>query len=167
MDKVAKTLLLIGGGVASYAILRYAYKTISLAQKMEVGYEGFIIKSITPELSGVVTLYIKNVSDLTLTIKNVDVKLFAGNVEVGSLTQSQELSILPNKKSLLRLNININYDSVKEGFGQIKGIISDTGNLPIDVVGVLDLKSIFGWIKMPIKYSTTGKDLKALYDQYY
>ena len=167
MNNPSKVLLVIGGGLASFAILRYAYKTLSLAQKMEVGYEGFIIKTVTPQLSGVVTLYIKNLSDLTLTLKNIDIKLFAGQVEIGSLTQAKESIILPNDKSLIRLNININYESVFQGFGQIKTVIKSQNDLPIDIIGVADVKSIFGWIKMPLRYSTTGKDLKELYNQYY
>jgi LEA14-like dessication related protein len=167
MEKASKILLAIGGGIGAFAIFRYVYKTVSLAQSMELQYEGFIIKTITPQLSGVVSLNIVNKSDLTLTLKNVDIKLFAGTAEVGSLVQSKELDILPNGKSLIRLNININYDSVIEGFGQIKNIIKTTNDLPIDIIGVADIKSIFGWVKIPLKYSTTGKDLKALYDTYY
>lgn len=167
MDKTSKFLLAVGGGLGAFAIFRYVYKTISLAQRMELQYEGFIIKTITPELSGVVTMNILNKSDLTLTIKNVDIKLFAGTAEVGSLVQPRELSILPNGKSLIRLNINVNYQSVIDGFGQIKNAIKSTNDLPIDIIGNADVKSIFGWVKMPLKYSTSGKDLKALYDQYY
>ena len=167
MEKASKILLAIGGVVGAFAIFRYVYKTVSLAQRMELEYEGFIIKTVTPQLSGVVSLNIVNKSDLTLTLKNVDIKLFAGNAEIGSLVQTKELDILPNGKSLIRLNININYESVIDGFGQIKNIIKTTNDLPIDIIGVADIKSIFGWVKMPLKYSTTGKDLKALYDTYY
>jgi len=167
MDKASKVLLIVGGGLGAFAIFRYVYKTISLAEKMELKYEGFIIKNITPQLSGVVSLNIVNKSDLTLTLKNIDIKLFAGTAEIGSLVQSKELDILPNGKSLLRLNININYESVFEGFGQIKDIIKSKNDLPIDIIGVADVKSILGWVKIPLKYSTTGKDLKALYDTYY
>ena len=167
MDKASKFLLIAGGGLGAFAIFRYVYKTISLAERMELKYEGFIIKTITPQLSGVVSLNIVNKSDLTLTLKNIDIKLFAGTAEIGSLVQSKELDILPNGKSLLRLNININYESVFEGFAQIKNIIKSTNDLPIDIIGVADVKSILGWVKIPLKYSTTGKDLKALYDTYY
>jgi hypothetical protein len=54
-----------------------------------------------------------------------------------------------------------------DGFGQIKKVIKSVNDLPIDSIGVADVKSIFGWVKMPLKYSTSGKDLKELYDTYY
>ena len=167
MNNRTKFLVAVGGSIGAFAILRYVYKTISLAQKMELQYEGFIVRTITPELSGIVSLNIKNKSDLTLTIKNVDIKLFAGNVEVGSLVQPRELSINPNAKSLIRLDIRVNYQSVIDGFGQIKKVIKSVNDLPIDIIGVADVKSIFGWVKMPLKYSTSGRDLKELYDTYY
>ncbi len=167
MNNTTKFLVVAGGSIGAFAILNYVYRTISLAQKMELEYEGFIVRTITPELSGVVSLNIRNKSDLTLTIKNVDIKLFAGKVEVGSLIQPKELSIKPNDKSLIRLDIRVNYKSLIDGFGQIKKVIKSVNDLPIDIIGVADVKSIFGWVKMPLKYSTSGKDLKELYDTYY
>jgi hypothetical protein len=42
-----------------------------------------------------------------------------------------------------------------------------TKDLPLDFVGTFKVKTLFGFTSIPVRFSTTGKELKSLYDTYY
>jgi hypothetical protein len=86
---------------------------------------------------------------------------------MGSVLQTKPTSIKPDGQSIIKGIVRIEAVNIIDNVRQLFSTIKTTSDIPVDLVGNLEIKSIFGWIKVPVTYSTTGKNLKDLYDEYY
>ena len=167
MNNLSKGLLIVGGGLASYALLNYAYKNVILVGKLDYSIVNVQITKLLPTIEGFASIVIKNKSQIGVDVRNVDLKLFLDNVEMGSVLQTKPTSIKPYGQSIIIGYVRIEAKNIVDNAKQLFSTIKTTSDIPVDLVGNLEIKSILGWVKIPVKYSTTGKDLKALYDEYY
>lgn len=167
MNNLSKGLLIVGGGLASYALLNYAYKNVILVGKLDYSIVNVQITKLLPTIEGFASIVIKNKSQIGVDVRNVDLKLFLDNVEMGSVLQTKPTSIKPDGQSIIKGYVRIEAKNIVDNAKQLFSTIKTTSDIPVDLVGNLEIKSILGWVKIPVKYSTTGKDLKALYDEYY
>ena len=167
MNTLSKGLLIVGGGLASYALLNYAYKNVMLVSKLDYSIVNVQITKLLPTIEGFASIVIKNKSQIGIDVRKVDLKLFLDNVEMGSVLQTKPTSIKPDGQSIIKGIVKIEAVNIVDNAKQLFSTIKMTSDIPVDLVGNLEIKSIFGWVKIPVTYSTTGKNLKALYDEYY
>jgi LEA14-like dessication related protein len=167
MNTLSKGLLIVGGGLASYALLNYAYKNVILVGKLDYKIVNVQITKLLPTIEGFASIVITNKSQIAVDVRNVDLKLFLDNVEMGSVLQTKTTSIKPDGKSIIKGIIRIEAVNIVENAKQLFSTIKATSDVPVDLVGNLEIKSLLGWVKIPVTYSTTGKNLKELYDKYY
>jgi len=165
--KANKILLITGATLAGAAIARYVYRNILLANEWDFNVTGFRINRLIPQAEGVVTIEFINKSNFTATIKDIDLTVLSQDVKVGSITESKETTIVPNGKSPLSFTINFDPKSLISGWRTLAANALTLKDFPLDFVGNFKIKTIFGFTKVPVRYSTSGKELKSLYDEYY
>jgi LEA14-like dessication related protein len=167
MNTLSKGLLIVGGGLASYALLNYAYRNVILVGKLDYKIVNVQITNLLPTIEGFASIVMTNKSQIGVDVRNVDLKLFLDNVEIGSVLQTKPTSIKPDGQSIIKGIVRIEAKNIVDNAKQLFSTIKMTSDMPVDLVGNLEIKSILGWVKIPVTYSTTGKSLKALYDEYY
>jgi hypothetical protein len=164
MNKTSKTLLMIGGGLGAFALSRYLYKTLVLADKWDFEYKGIRPISAYPNLEGELLLDIINVSDVRLELRNVRLEAFVSRVKVGYI-QQEELNIAPNGRSLIKIRLKVDYGNLVKALGSAFKDIKTFSDVPVQILGFVEAKGLFGWMTLPVNYKTTGKELKQMYDE--
>ena len=91
-----KVLLVTGASLFAVALGRYVYRNILLANKWDFFYKGFEINQIYPSPIVTTIIEFKNVSDLTVTIKDIDIAVFTEDVQIGKVFQPDTITIAPN-----------------------------------------------------------------------
>ena len=109
----------------------------------------------------------KNVSDLTVTIKDIDISVFTDDVQIGKVFQPDEITITPNGSTIVKFKLEFNAKNAIKGWSTLISEALKKKDLPMDFVGTFKTKTLFGWVNVPVKYSTTGKNLYQLYQTYY
>ena len=165
--KANKILLITGASLAGVALARYIYRNVLLANEWEYSVDGFVLTQLTPQAQGVVYLTFINKSNFKASIKDVDIKVFSTNAQIGSITEPAETTIEPNGKSRVKLTLSFDPKAVFKNWKTLVASALTTKDLPLDFVGNFKVKTLFGWTSIPVRFSTTGKELKSLYDTYY
>ena len=165
--KANKVLLVAGAGIAGVAVLRYVYRNILLANQWDYSVDGFVLTQLTPQAQGVVYLTFINKSNFKAVIKDIDVKVFSNNAQIGAITEPIETNIEPNGKSKVKLTLSFDPKAVLNNWRSLIASALTTKDIPLDFVGTFKVKTLFGFTAIPIRFSTTGKELKSLYDTYY
>ena len=165
--KANKILLITGASLAGVALARYIYRNVLLANQWDYSVDGFVLTQLTPQAQGVVYLTFINKSNFKASIKDVDIKVFSTNAQIGSITEPAETTIEPNGKSRIKLTLSFDPKAVFKNWKTLVASALTTKDLPLDFVGNFKVKTLFGWTSIPVRFSTTGKELKSLYDTYY
>jgi LEA14-like dessication related protein len=165
--KADKVLLVVGAGLAGATIVRYIYRNVLLANQWDYSVDGFVLTQIVPQAQGIVYLTFINKSNFKAVIKDIDVKVFTNNAQIGSITEPNETIIEPNGKSRVKLTLSFDPKSVLNNWRSLIASALTTKDVPLDFVGTFKVKTLFGFTAIPIRFSTTGKELKSLYDTYY
>lgn len=165
--KANKILLITGASLAGVALARYIYRNVLLANEWDYSVDGFVLTQLTPQAQGVVYLTFINKSNFKASIKDVDIKVFSTNAQIGSITEPAETTIEPNGKSRVKLTLSFDPKAVFKNWKTLVASALTTKDLPLDFVGNFKVKTLFGWTSIPVRFSTTGKELKSLYDTYY
>ena len=163
MNRTSKTLLIIGGGLGAFALSRYVYKTLILANKWDFEYKGVRPISAYPNLEGELLLDIINVSDVRLEMKNIRLEAFVSKIKVGFIQQS-ELIIAPNGRSLIKIRLKVDYGNLVRALGSGFRDIVKFSDVPVQILGYVDVKGLFGFMTVPVNYKTSGKELKQMYE---
>jgi len=165
--KANKVLLVTGATIAGAALARYIYRNVLLANQWDYSIDGFVITQILPQAKGVVYLTFINKSNFQAVIKDLNVKVFSANAQIGSIDEPAETTIAPNGNSRVKFTLAFDPKGVINNWRTLLASTLTTKDLPLDFVGTFKVKTLFGWSTIPVKYSTTAKELKSLYDTYY
>jgi len=165
--KANKVLLVTGATLAGVALARYIYRNVLLANQWDFSVDGFVLTQITPQAQGVVYLTFINKSNFKAVIKDLNIKVFSSNAQIGSITEPNETTIEPNGTSRVKLTLSFDPKGVFNNWRTLLASALTTKDLPLDFVGTFKVKTLFGWSSIPVRYSTSGKELKSLYDTYY
>ena len=163
MNRTSKTLLIIGGGLGAFALSRYVYKTLILANKWDFEYKGIRPISAYPNLEGELLLDIINVSDVRLEMRNIRLEAFVSKIKVGFIQQS-ELIIAPNGRSLIKIRLKVDYGNLVRALGSGFRDVVKFSDVPVQILGYVDVKGLFGFMTVPVNYKTSGKELKQMYE---
>ena len=165
--KANKVLFIVGAGLAGATIARYIYRNVLLANQWDYSVDGFVLTQLTPQAQGVVYLTFINKSNFKAVVKDIDVKVFTNNAQIGSITEPNEINIEPNGNSKVKLTLSFDPKAVLNNWRSLIASALTTKDIPLDFVGTFKVKTLFGFTAIPIRFSTTGKELKSLYDTYY
>lgn len=162
-----KILLWGGAGLATATLLRYLYKNVMLAAKWDYSVDDFKMVEFVPRLKGNFYFTIINKSALSATIKDIDIKVFSDNKELSSIYQNGPYSVAADGKTKIFVTIDVKPEDVFKNWRSLLSQVITKKDIDLDFVGTMKLKTPFGWIKIPIRYSDTGKNLYKLYKEYY
>lgn len=165
--KANKILLITGASLAGVALIRYIYRNVLLANQWDYSVDGFVLTQLTPQAKGVVFLTFVNKSNFKAIIKDLEVKVFSSNAQIGSITEPQETTIEANGQSRVKLTLIFDPKSLFTNWKTLVASALTTKDLPLDFVGNFKVKTLFGFTSIPVRFLTTGKELKSLYDTYY
>lgn len=162
-----KKALYIGGSVAALAILgRILYKNIYLAQQWDFNIGTFRIDKFKP-LTVTQTIEFINKSNLKVTIKNLNLEVLTEGIKVGEIKQPAEQTIAGGGVSPFKVTYvvdpSLKGEKAAKALQKLGGAILAKNDLPIDFAGTVEVKGLFGFTKVPIRYSSTGKSLYQMY----
>lgn len=164
----AQKILLIGGiGLGTATLLRYLYKNVQLAGKWDYSVDDFKMIEFTPRLKGNFHFTLINKSAFTAQIKDIDLKVFTEDKQLSSIYQAGPYTIAPDGKTKIFVTIDVKPSDVFNNWRTIVAQLVAKSDVKLDFVGTMKLKTPFGWMKIPIRYSDTGKNLYLLYKEYY
>jgi hypothetical protein len=165
MKTASKILIAVGGGLGAFALSRYVYKTVVLANQWDFEFVSITPTGIYPSLDGELVMKIINVSNVRLDMRNINFDVFSAGVKIGQIVNPKEINIAPNGNSFINVKLKVEYKNLLKALGSSYQAVKTLKDVPIDIRGTLELKGFLGWTTLPITYSTSGKELKAMYDE--
>jgi LEA14-like dessication related protein len=163
MNNTSKVLLAIGSGLGAFALGRYVYKSLYLASLWDFEVISIRHTSILPRLDGILEFAIINKSAVRLEMRNLDLKVITSGIQIGQISQDSNLNIAPNGRTTISIKIGVEYKALIKALGATYRSVKSFSDFPIDVRGTIDVKGVFGYIALPIRYTTSGQEL---YDEY-
>jgi LEA14-like dessication related protein len=163
MNNTSKVLLAIGSGLGAFALGRYVYKTIFLASLWDFEVISIRHTSILPRLDGILEFAIINKSNVRLEMRNLDLKVITSGIQIGQISQDSNLSIAANGRTTISIKIGVEYKALIKALGATYRSVKSFSDFPVDIDGTIDVKGVFGYITLPIRYTTSGQEL---YDEY-
>ena len=165
-----KKLLIIGGATIVAAIaLRTLYKNLYLAGQWDFNMGSFGVKSFKP-LVITQSIDCSNKSNLKLTVKNIKIGVYSNDIRIGQIDRANEQTIGPKGISKFTLEYaltpTLGNQAAKDAITKVASTYLQTKDLPVDFVGSLDVKTPFGFVTVPVRYSSTGKNLYKLWYEY-
>jgi hypothetical protein len=162
-----KILLYGGAGLGLAAILRYVYKNAQLVGKWDYSVDDFKMVEFTPRLKGNFHFTLINKSAFSAQVKDIDLKVFTDGKQLSSIYQAGPYMIAPDGKTKIYITIDVKPSDVINNWRTIFSQIISTSDIKLDFIGNMKLKTPIGWVRVPIRYSDTGKNLYKLYKEYY
>jgi hypothetical protein len=162
-----KALLVGGAGLAGATLLRYLYKNVMLAQKWDYTVDDFRLVQVTPRLKANWHFSIINKSAFSAIVKDIDIRVFSEGVELSKIYQAGPYTVEADGKTKIFVTIDIKPEAVFNNWRVLLSQIIAKSDINLDFVGNMKIKTPVGWIKIPIKFSNTGKNLYLLYKEYY
>ena len=162
-----KALLVGGAGLAGATLLRYLYKNVMLAQKWDYTVDDFKLVQVTPRLKANWHFSIINKSAFSAIVKDIDIRVFSEGVELSKIYQAGPYTVEADGKTKIFVTIDIKPEAVFNNWRVLLSQIVAKSDIDLDFVGNMKIKTPVGWIKIPIKFSNTGKNLYLLYKEYY
>jgi len=165
-----KKLLIIGGATVVAAIaFRTLYKNLYLASQWDFNMGTFGIKSLKP-LVITQTIDFINKSNFKLTVKNIKIGVYSNDIRIGQIDRANEQTIGPKGISKFTLEYaltpTLGNQAAKDAITKVASTYLQTKDLPVDFVGTLEVKTPFGFVSVPVRYSSTGKNLYKLWYEY-
>jgi hypothetical protein len=167
MDTKQKILLYSGLGLAGATLLRYVYKNVMLASKWDYSVDDFKLTEVTPKIKGNMYFTIINKSAFTATIKDIDITVFSQDKPLSKIYQAGPYQVVADGQTKIFVTIDVKAEEVFKNWRMLLGQVIQTKDIALDFVGTMKLKTPFGWVKLPIKFSNTGRELYKLYKEYY
>lgn len=165
-----KKLLIIGGATIVAAIaFRTLYKNLYLASQWDFSMGSFGIKSLKP-LVITQTIDFINKSNFKLTVKNIKIGVFSNDIKIGQIDRADEQTI--GSKGISKFTLEyaltptLGNQAAKDAITKVASTYLQTKDLPVDFVGTLEVKTPFGFVTVPVRYSSTGKNLYKLWYDY-
>lgn len=167
-----KIAFLALGAVAAGLAGHFVVSNYRKATDFDFDFKGFIptqadLFSANPKIAGRATMGILNKSDIKAEIKDIDIQVFSQGARLGSISQPG-LVVIPAKGTFnLTVEVSADPKSIADNWRTLLSTYIASKNIPMDFVGKLKVKTLLGFVKIPIRYSTSGKDLYDLYKKYY
>lgn len=170
--KTKHVAMLAAGAVVAGLAGHFVVSNIRKASDFDFEFKGFVptqadLFSANPRISGRATMGILNKSDINAEIKDIDIQVFSQGARLGSIRQPALIGIPAKGTFNLTVEVSADPKSIADNWRTLLSTYISTKNIPMDFVGRLRVKTIVGFVTIPVRYSTSGKDLYDLYKKYY
>jgi hypothetical protein len=167
MNTTNKILLYSGLGLAGATILRYVYKNGVLATKWDYSIDEFKLISVVPKIRTNMYFTIINKSAFKATIKDIDITVLTEEKPVSKIIQAGPYEIAADGKTKIYVSIDVKPEDISSNWRMIVAQIIKNNDIALDYVGTMKVKTPLGWVKIPIMFSNTGREMYDYYKKYY
>jgi hypothetical protein len=157
-----KTLLILGGGLAGAAIIRYVYRNLLLAKDWDYSVDQFRLVEVIPNLKANMYFTIINKSNFKALVKDIKIDVFTKGKKIGEIRQPKLIEINADGNTPLYVSISGNMQSLFDNWREITAQIILKKDVELDFIGSMKAKTPFGWSTIEIEFSNTGKKLYEL-----
>ena len=157
-----KTLLIIGGGLAGAAIVRYIYRNVLLAKDWDYSVDQFRLVEVTPDLKANMYFTIINKSNFKAFVKDISIDVFTKGKKIGEIRQPKLIEVKADGSTPLFVSISGNLKALFDNWREITAQIILKKDVELDFIGDMKAKTPFGWSTIKIAFSNTGKKLYEL-----
>lgn len=156
--------LLLGSG--GLVLVFYLYNQFTVAAKFTYQIIGITVANVSAaSIQLLVGFRIFNKSVFSAHLTNVNLKVFVNNADIATITNNLDIIIPSNGSGDGQVVLTLSPGQLELNLLSIVSDLTSARNIPLDIVGNFTLKTMLFPLKIPVKYSTTSKDLTALYNQ--
>lgn len=160
MKRLPLILLGLAGAVGGF----YLYEQFNIAKNFTYRIIGFSVGSVDAEhINILVGFELNNASNFSVNVSQVFLNGYLQGVYAGYIQNNFNIIIPANGVGNIQLTITLLNKQLLSNIASVIGGLGNLANYDIDIIGYAKLKTFLFPIKIPIKYSTTGKDLTNLY----
>lgn len=161
MRKIGYILFASSGVV----LCAYLYSQFTIAKKFSYSIVGITVKSVSlSQIQFLAGFTITNKSDFSAHVTSVNLKAYLGSVMIATITNNMDIIIPAHGIGNVQTVITVLPKQLGRNGITLLKMLKNINNIDLDLVGNIEVKTLFSPIKVPVKYSTTGKDLAQLYD---
>lgn len=162
MKKIGYIIIALGGLTFAF----YLYEQYNLVKKFSYKITGSSVKSASMS-SVVITVgfSITNLSDFSAHLTNVDLKGYFNNILSGYITNDLDIIIPAKGTGQVQVDLTILPAQITPNLLNILTTITGGNNLNLNLTGTITVKTQFFPLKLPVSFSTSGKELVSLYNQ--
>ncbi|MGH2642306.1 MAG: hypothetical protein ACRDE2_00030 [Chitinophagaceae bacterium] len=161
-----KKLALLLFGIGAFTGGAYLYQQLNIAKNFAYRVVGFAVQSVSVQtISIVVGFELQNKSNFSVNLTSIYLKGYLQGVLAATISNNFDIRIPSNGVGNIQLNVDLLNQNILTNALSIASHLGDMSNYDIDLVGYAYLKTFLFPVKIPIKYSTTGKDLSILYKE--
>lgn len=162
MKKIGIILLLVGAVTVGY----YFYNQVNLAKKFSYQILGVRPTQVSgSNVSLLIGFLLTNQSNFSAHLKNVEIIVYLDNVISGTITNHYDIIIPARGTASIQVNLNIFPKQLESNAVNILSTLVSGKTMNVDFVGKMDIQTMLFPISVPIRYSTTGKNLVSLYQE--
>jgi LEA14-like dessication related protein len=160
MKYLKPTLILTGLGIIGYALYRYYQKQLNFLQNIQYSVKGVKILNVTKEdVSIEVTLKIYNASNVEATVKEMFLDLYLNEIKVGTIDESKDILILPNKTTDLTYKLSFDPQLILKNVVNLVSLTLALKDMQVRAEGYVNVKSGFISTTIPFTYKSNLKSL--------
>lgn len=161
-----KRLPLVLLGAAGLVGGVYLYEQVNIAKKFTYRIIGFSVGNVNADnIQLLVGFELNNASSFSVKVSEVLIYGYLQGVYAGNITNNSEIIIPANGVGNIQLTITLINKQLLTNIASIVGSLGNLSTYDIDLIGYFKVKTFLFPIKIPIRYSTTGKNLVNLYTQ--
>jgi LEA14-like dessication related protein len=163
-----KVLLFTGATLAGATLLRYLYKNVVLAKNWDYSVDSFQWVNISPTSLKFNTYFsIINKSAFKAVVKDIDITVISNGKKLANIVQAGPYDVQADGKTSIFVTVDVMPDKIFTNWRVLLAQLIATKDIELNFVGKMKLQTPFGFITVPIQFSNTGKNLYALYKEYY
>ena len=163
MNRILKNVLIIGGlTTATTALIFYFRRQYKLLSDACYNITGGVIHNISADTVKLTLFFkVKNNSDLTIHIDNVEFSIFVNNLFITKIYRKEKQTILSNSDIIFQINVEFSpKELLKAGLTNIMPLITDKDKLVINIKGVYNIEAgIVKVKKVPFDEKISLKEL--------
>jgi hypothetical protein len=61
--------------------------------------------------------------------------------------------------------LKVDYGNLVRALGSAFKDVKTFSDVPVQILGFVEAKGLFGYMTLPVNYKTSGKELKQMYDE--
>ena len=93
--------------------------------------------------------------------------LTSGISFIRKVFQPDTITIAPNGSTNVKFKLEFSAGNAIKGWSTLIANALQKKDLPMDFIGTFKTKTLFGFLSVPVRYSTSGKNLYQLWKTYY
>ena len=149
------------GTIAIIGVIGWKYYSSQISKLFAYSWSVNSIKLTTiggGKLGLNINAKLTNPSEIKATISNMFIKIYLGDVFVGTVTDIDSFTIEPKGSYDLPLNLNFLLSNLSGNWVDLARMLREKKDLPLVFDGYANVKYKIANVKVPFRYETTVKD---------